>query len=103
VPAPHDPLDTVDRGAGSQQGDLVGLRRRVGVGVERDRRTGSLGNPAQVLAAVHARELLARRFARRDDFPALAPPLAGDDVHHLGTFRAFGVAGRRLVFGEPFG
>ena len=50
---------------------------------------------------VHARELLARRLARRHDLAAAPAPLAGDDVHHLGALGPLGMAGRRLVFGEP--
>jgi hypothetical protein len=96
----HDAFDGVDRGAGGEQRDLVRLGRCEGVGIESDRLSGSLGDPAQILDVVHARQLFMCGRPRRYDFATAVPPAAGDHVHHLRAFRALGVPGRRLVFGE---
>ena len=59
--AAHHALDRVDGRAGREQRDLVGVRRRVGVGVERDRAARRLRHPLRgSRRVVDPRELLAR-------------------------------------------
>ena len=100
VPAVDHPLDTLHRSARGQQRHLVGLGAGEGVGIERDRRPRRLGDPLQVVAVVHAVELLARGGARRHDFASRAAPGVGHDVHDLGPFGTLGMTGRVLVLRE---
>ena len=57
----------------------------------------------EMILVVHPRELLPRRLARRHNLAATLAPLARNDVHHFGAGGRFGMARRRLMFGEAFG
>jgi hypothetical protein len=81
----HDPFHGVDRGAGGEQRDVVRFGRRVGVRIELRRFPGRFGNPAEVVAVVHARELLGGRLARCHDVGAALAPAGGHRVHDLGA------------------
>jgi hypothetical protein len=97
----HDAFNAVDDRARRQQRDLIRLRRRVRVRVERRRFAGRLRNAAHVIGVMHTGQLLACRTARRDDIGALRAPPIDDDVHDFGTLGSLGMPGRRLVLGKP--
>jgi hypothetical protein len=99
----HHALDRVDRRAGGEQRDFVRFRRRVRVRIQLRGLARPFRDPPQVVGAVDARQLLARRLARSDDLEAALAPARRDGVHDLGPFGPFGMPGRRLVLGEAVG
>src|SRR5262249_23974933 len=71
--------------------------------IELQRTAGGLLDHVQIVLVMDAGERLACRRTRRDDLRAAGPPSVGDDIHHVGTLRPLGMAGRRLMFGEAHG
>ena len=68
-------IDRRDRRAGREQRDLVGVRRRKGIEVERGGAPRGLADERDVLAIVDAGELLLRCLPRLQHLPAALPEL----------------------------
>ena len=97
-------IDARDRRAGREQRDLVGIGRGEGVEVERGGAPGGLRHERDVLAIVHARELVVRRGTTRLAHVATAlAELGRDDLHDLRALETLGMPGRVEMVGETIG
>ena len=93
-------IDGADRGAGGQARDVVRVRRREGIRVERHGASGGLPDQREVLGVVDAGDLGVGRRPRLLDRAALLPELGGHDLHHLESLDPLGMTGRRQMIGE---
>jgi hypothetical protein len=90
-------------GPGRKTRDIVRLRRRVGVRIERNGASSHLTDQRQVIAVMYPGELLIRCDPRFDDLAAALPKLRRNHLHDLCAFDALGVTRRRQVIGEAIG
>ena len=96
-------VDGADRCARRETRDVVGLRRREGVRVERDRSPRGAPDRRHMLAFVDPRELFFRRGPRSDQSSAAVAELRRDDLHHVVARDALRMPGRHEMIGKPIG
>ena len=96
-------LDAGEDGARGERGDIAGVWRGEGVGVEAHGASGRLGDRADVVGCVDGAQLVVGRGPRRRNRATAIPPAERDALQDLRALDPLGVSGWREVMGEALG